>query len=58
MNQIQTLRAYIAEQHQGNVTHAAKALGKDRSTLHRIMDSGYVIGGALYTRNGKENRDD
>ena len=50
MNQIQTLRAYIAEQHQGNVTHAAKALGKDRSTLHRIMDSGYVIGGgALYT---------
>ena len=40
---------YIAAEHGNNITHAAAALGVDRSTLHRVMDSGYVIHGTLYT---------
>ena len=40
---------YIATEHKHNITHAAAALGVDRSTLHRVMDSGYVIHGKLYT---------
>jgi len=43
------LREWIDNCHGNNITHAAKALGVDRSTLHRVMDSGYVINGALYT---------
>ena len=40
---------YIATEHKHNITHAAAALGVDRSTLHRVMNSGYVINGKLYT---------
>jgi len=43
------LRDYIANAHAGNVTHAAKAIGYDRSTLHRVMKTAYVIGNKLYT---------
>jgi len=43
------LKYWINVMHEGNITHAAKALGVDRSTLHRVMDSGYVIHGTLYT---------
>jgi|AntRauTorcE11897_2_1112592.scaffolds.fasta_scaffold02995_10 transcriptional regulator of acetoin/glycerol metabolism len=43
------LRDYIASEHAGNVTHAAKAIGYDRSTLHRVMQTAYVIGSKLYT---------
>ena len=43
------LKYWINVMHEGNITHAAKALGVDRSTLHRVMDSGYVIHGKLYT---------
>jgi len=44
------LRKWIFRHHDGNITHAAKALGVDRSTLHRVMDSAYVINGVLYTK--------
>jgi DNA-binding protein Fis len=40
---------YITTRHDGNITHAAAALGVNRSTLHRVMNSGYVINGKLYT---------
>jgi len=40
---------YIAAEHDHNITHAAAALGVDRSTLHRVRNSGYVINGTLYT---------
>jgi len=40
---------YIAAEHGHNITHAAKALGVDRSTLHRVINSAYVINGVLYT---------
>ena len=40
---------YIAAEHGHNITHAAKALGVNRSTLHRVMDTAYVINGKLYT---------
>jgi len=40
---------WIDNCHGNNITHAAKALGVDRSTLHRVMNSGYVINGKLYT---------
>jgi len=43
------LKYWINVMHEGNITHAAKALGVDRSTLHRVMNSGYVINGTLYT---------
>jgi len=43
------LKYWINVMHEGNITHAAKALGVDKSTLHRVMDSGYVIHGTLYT---------
>jgi len=43
------LREWIDNCHGNNITHSAKALGVDRSTLHRVMDSGYVIHGTLYT---------
>ena len=43
------VRKWIFRHHDGNITHAAKALGVDRSTLHRVMDSAYVIDGKLYT---------
>ena len=35
--------------HEGNITWAAGALYVDRSTLHRVMYSAYVINGTLYT---------
>jgi len=44
------LKYWINARHEGNITHAAKALGVDRSTLHRVMDSAYVIHGVLYTK--------
>jgi len=40
---------YIAAEHGHNITHAAEALGVNRSTLHRVMDTAYVINGKLYT---------
>ena len=40
---------YIATQHERNITWAASALGVAPSTLHRVMNSGYVINGKLYT---------
>ena len=40
---------YIAAEHGHNITQAAVALGVDRSTLHRVMNSAYVIDGVLYT---------
>jgi len=43
------LRRWVWRHHEGNITHAAKALGVDRSTLHRVMDTAYVINGTLYT---------
>ena len=43
------LKYWINAMHEGNITHAAKALGVDRSTLHRVMNSGCVINGTLYT---------
>ena len=43
------LKYWINAMHDGNITHAAKALGVDRSTLHRVMNSGCVINGTLYT---------
>jgi len=43
------LREWIDNCHGNNITRAAKALGVDRSTLHRVMNSGYVINGKLYT---------
>jgi DNA-binding protein Fis len=43
------LREWIDNCHGNNITHAAQALGVDRSTLHRVMNSAYVIDGVLYT---------
>ena len=43
------LKYWINVMHEGNITHAAKALGVDRSTLHRVMDTAYVINDKLYT---------
>jgi len=43
------LRKWIFRYHDGNRTHAAAALGVNRSTLHRVMDTAYVINGRLYT---------
>jgi len=40
---------YIDNRHGNNITHAAQALGVDRSTVHRVMNSAYVIDGVLYT---------
>jgi len=49
MTQATPVWEYIAIKHERNVTHAASALGVDPSTLHRVMNSGYVINGRLYT---------
>ena len=43
------LRRWIWRHHEGNVTHAAKVLGVNRSTLHRVIETAYVIDGTLYT---------
>ena len=43
------VREWIDNYHGNNITHAAAALGVDRSTLHRVMDTAYVINGVLYT---------
>ena len=43
------VRKWIFRHHDGNITHAAKALGVDRSTLHRVMNTAYLIDGRLYT---------
>jgi len=43
------IKYYIDYYRAGNVTHAASALGVDRSTLHRVMGSAYVIENKLYT---------
>ena len=43
------LDEYIDNRHGNNITHAAQALGVDRSTVHRVMNSAYVIDGVLYT---------
>ena len=43
------LREWIDNCHGNNITRAAAALGVDRSTLHRVMDTAYVINGTLYT---------
>ena len=43
------IRGYVDSYHDGNITHAAKTLGVDKSTLHRVMDTAYVINGKLYT---------
>jgi len=44
-----SLKTWIAIEHESNITHAAAALGVNRSTLHRVMDTAYVINGRLYT---------
>jgi hypothetical protein len=49
MTQATPVWEYIATKHERNVTWAASALGVDPSTLHRVMNSGYVINGKLYT---------
>jgi len=49
MTQATPVWEYIATRHAGNITHAAAALGVNRSTLHRVMDTAYVIDGTLYT---------
>ena len=43
------LDEYIDNRYGNNITHAATALGVDRSTLYRVMNSAYVIDGVLYT---------
>ena len=43
------LRRWVSAYHDGNITHAAASLGVNRSTLHRVMDTAYVINGTLYT---------
>jgi DNA-binding protein Fis len=43
------IRDWIQAIYANNITHAAKALGVNRSTLHRVMNSAYVINGKLYT---------
>ena len=43
------LRHWVIDYHGNNITHAAAALGVDRSTLYRVMDTAYVINGTLYT---------
>ena len=43
------IREWIDNYHGNNITHAAAALGVNRSTLHRVMDTAYVINGTLYT---------
>ena len=43
------IRDFVNFMHNGNITHAARALGVNRSTLHRVMDTAYVIDGTLYT---------
>jgi len=43
------IRRWIWRHHGNNITHAAEALGVNRSTLHRVMDTAYVIDGTLYT---------
>ena len=43
------IREWIDNYHGNNITHAAAALGVDRSTLYRVMDTAYVINGKLYT---------
>ena len=40
---------YIATHHERNVTQAAIKLGVDPSTMHRNMNTAYVINGRLYT---------
>ena len=42
------IREWIDNYHGNNITHAAKALGVWPSTLHRNMDTAYVINGTLY----------
>ena len=49
MTQATPVWEYIATKHERNVTWAASALGVDRSTLYRVMNSAYVINGNLYT---------
>jgi len=48
MTQATSVWEYIATHHDKNITHAAKALYVNRSTLHRVMDTAYVINGTLY----------
>jgi len=43
------LRQWVWRYQDGNITRAATALGVNRSTLHRVMDTAYVINGTLYT---------
>ena len=45
----QPIRRWILICHGNNITHAAEALGVNRSTLYRVMDTAYVINGTLYT---------
>jgi len=42
------LHRWIFKHHDNKITHAAVALGVDRSTLHRVMDSAFVIDGVLH----------
>ena len=43
------LREWMINIHSGTITGAATVLGVNRSTLHRVMDTAYVIDGTLYT---------
>ena len=44
------LHRWIFKHHDNKITHAAAALGVDRSTLHRVMDSAFVIDGVLHMK--------
>jgi len=44
------LKNWISDNYCGTITGAASVLGIDRSTLHRVMGSAYVIDGVLYTK--------
>ena len=44
------LHKWIFKHHDNKITHAAAALGVDRSTLHRVMDSAFVIDGVLHMK--------
>jgi hypothetical protein len=50
MTQATPVWEYIATRHNGNVTRAAKALGMDRSNIHRYMKTAHVVNGKFYNQ--------
>ena len=53
MTQAIPLWEYVMLRHDGSVPSAASALGVNRSTLRRCINSGFVINGKLYTSKRK-----